>query len=93
MLRLKIFRLQDRKIKTFPAADKNLIEHERFEQIQRIVMDLPAKYREVLVLRYLHEIPLDEVSLILGISKNLLSVRLSRARERLKKELAGLARQ
>ncbi len=56
-------------------------------------MDLPAKYREVLVLRYLHEIPLDEVSLILGISKNLLSVRLSRARERLKKELAGLARQ
>ena len=93
MLRLKIFRLHDRKIKTFPAADKNLIEHERFEQIQRIVMDLPAKYREVLVLRYLHEIPLDEVSLILGISKNLLSVRLSRARERLKKELAGLARQ
>ena len=93
MLRLKIFRLQDRKIKTFPAADKNLIEYERFEQIQRIVMDLPVKYREVVVLRYLHEIPLDEVSLILGISKNLLSVRLSRARERLKKELAGLAGQ
>jgi RNA polymerase sigma-70 factor (ECF subfamily) len=93
MLRLKIFRQQDRKIKTFPAADKNLIDYERFEQIQRIVMDLPAKYREVVVLRYLHEIPPDEVSLILGISKNLLNVRLSRARERLKKELAGLAGQ
>ena len=93
MLRLKIFRLQDRKIRTVPAADKNLIEHERFQQIQQIVMDLPVKYREVVVLRYLHEIPPDEVSLILGISKNLLSVRLSRARERLKKELAGLAMQ
>jgi RNA polymerase sigma-70 factor (ECF subfamily) len=61
-----------------------------FRHVRRAVATLPAKYREPVILRYLQEIGTDEISQILGISKNTLNVRLSRARKRLKKDLAEL---
>ena len=44
-------------------------------------------------LRYLQELDTDEISRILGVSKNTLNVRLSRARKRLKEDLAELIEQ
>ncbi|HUW17707.1 MAG TPA: RNA polymerase sigma factor [Sedimentisphaerales bacterium] len=72
------------------AADKTVMSRETFNRIRRAVKALPAKYREPLVLRYLQQLPTDEISRILGISDNTLQVRLSRARKRLKQELAEL---
>ena len=75
------------------SADKTPMNTEDFNRVRRAVAALPAKYREAVVLRYLQELPTDQIIRILGISKNTLHVRLSRARERLKQNLAELIEQ
>jgi RNA polymerase sigma factor (sigma-70 family) len=70
------------------GAYRELMEAETFERVRNAIAALPAKYREAVVLRYLQELPTEEISRILGISKNTLQVRLNRARERLKLDLA-----
>ncbi len=72
------------------AADEKLMESETFEQIRNAVRALPAKYREVVVLRYLQELEIDQISTTLKISKDAVNVRLSRAREELKDDLKEL---
>jgi RNA polymerase sigma-70 factor (ECF subfamily) len=67
-----------------------LIDKEDFNRIRYAVAALPARYREPVVLKYLQELDVDEISRILGISKNTLNVRLSRARKRLEPKLSGL---
>jgi RNA polymerase sigma-70 factor (ECF subfamily) len=66
------------------------MDTDEFRQVRRAVVALPAKYREPVVLRYLQEIDMDEISRILCISKNTLNVRLSRARKRLREDLLEL---
>ena len=66
------------------------MDADEFKRVRRAVAALPAKYREPVVLRYLQELGTDEISRILGISKNTLHVRLSRARKRLETDLAEL---
>jgi len=61
-----------------------------FSRVRRAVAVLPARYREPVVLKYLQELDTNEISRILGISKNTLNVRLSRARKQLREELAEL---
>jgi RNA polymerase sigma factor (sigma-70 family) len=75
-----------------PPTEKGeaLMDGEAFMRVRRAVARLPAKYREPVVLRYLQELPTDEIARILGVSKGALHVRLSRARERLKRELNQL---
>jgi RNA polymerase sigma-70 factor (ECF subfamily) len=71
-------------------ADESLMKAEGFNRVRRAVAGLPARYREPVVLRYLQELDVDEISRILGISKSTLHVRLSRARKRLEPKLAEL---
>ncbi len=73
-----------------PTADKAQMDDETFDKVRLAVQALPLKYREPVVLRYLQELSMDEIARILGISKNALQVRLSRARERLRGDLAEL---
>lgn len=63
---------------------------DEFLYVRRAVAALPAKYREPLVLKYLQEFETDEISRILGISKNTLNVRLSRARKQLREDLTEI---
>jgi RNA polymerase sigma factor (sigma-70 family) len=80
--------------KTFAAVAHNegkvQIDDETFQNVRLAVQALPFKYREPVVLKYLQELSTDEITRILGISKNALQVRLSRARERLRQDLAEL---
>ena len=69
---------------------ESLLEAETFMRVRKAVAKLPAKYREPVVLRYLQELPTDEIARILKISRNTLHVRLSRARESLRQELTEL---
>jgi len=69
---------------------ESLTDAEDFNRVRHAVARLPAKYREPLILRYLQELPTKEMVRILGVSGSTLNVRLSRARERLRRELAGL---
>jgi len=79
-------------LRTVGTADKTLMDSETFEVVRRAIRALPAKYREPVVLRYLQELPIDQISRVLGISKNALQVRLNRARERLREDLAELTK-
>ena len=60
------------------------------DSVRGAVRALPAKYREAVVLRYIQELPIDEISRILRISKDTVNVRLNRAREYLKNDLKEL---
>ena len=72
------------------GSDVSLIEQETFEQVRQAVHRLPSRYREVIVLCYLEQMPRREVADLLGVSPNVVDVRLNRARSRLKEHLAGL---
>ena len=72
------------------TAHENPVDVETFNRVRSAVAGLPAMYREPVVLRYLQELPTDEIGQILGISQNALHVRLSRARTRLKQHLDNL---
>ena len=69
------------------TAHENAMDAETFNRVRFAVAALPAMYREPVVLRYLQELPIDEIGQILGISQNALHVRLSRARKHLKGNL------
>jgi len=75
------------------TGDKTPMDSETFERVRRAIQVLPAKYREPIVLRYLQELGTDEISRILGVSKNTMQVRLNRARARLREDLAELTKE
>ncbi|MBN1489463.1 MAG: sigma-70 family RNA polymerase sigma factor [Phycisphaerae bacterium] len=72
------------------TADQPAMTRERFEQVRQAIRALPMRYREVVVLRYLEEMPVAEVAAMLRLTENAVGVRLHRARTRLKERLASL---
>jgi len=68
------------------AADS--VAKETQQALHQTVQRLSIKYREPIVLKYLQELPTDQICRILGVSRNTLNVRLSRARQQLKQGLA-----
>jgi RNA polymerase sigma-70 factor (ECF subfamily) len=92
MLRLKIISraITESSFAQWRAQESTSMDREIFEHVRRAVKALPRKCREVVVLRYLQELPTDEICRILDISNNTLQVRLHRARRVLKRNLADL---
>jgi len=64
------------------------LTQEVHQALHQTVRRLPMKYREPIVLKYLQELPTDQICQVLGISRNTLNVRLSRARQQLRQNLA-----
>ncbi len=60
---------------------------ERVRQVTLAVQRLKPKYREVIVLHYLEEMPAEDIREVLGISRNMVEVRLHRARKMLEEML------
>ncbi len=92
MLRIRFFSKASGKT-AFTSArpvDEKAGDSDTFRRVRQVVKDLPGKYRQVVVLKYLQQLPPDQIGRILGISRNALEVRLSRARGLLKQELAEL---
>jgi len=89
-IRLRRFTQKIDKVSYNPACEEKNMDSDEFTQVRRLVVTLPAKYREPVILRYLQELDMDEICRILGISKNTLNVRLSRARKQLREDLAGI---
>jgi RNA polymerase sigma-70 factor (ECF subfamily) len=67
-----------------PAASLDMAEAERHERVRWAVRQLPPKDREVIVLRHLEQMDLDDVAAVVGASRNAVEVRLHRARAKLK---------
>jgi len=90
LLRRRRFSKEFDKVQLPSVYEEHVMDADQSSRVRRAVSELPAKYQEPVVLRYLQELGIDEISRILGISKNTLHVRLSRARKRLEPDLAEL---
>lgn len=77
-------------VTSIASAEERTLDQETFERVHRAIQGLPMRYREVVVLRYLEEMPIEAMSDVLGTTTNTIQVRLHRARARLKESLAGL---
>ena len=73
-----------------PGPEAAALHHERGEQLWQAVGELDEKYRLVLVLRMVQELPVSEIALILGINEKTVYTRLYEALRKLRKRLAAL---
>lgn len=71
---------------------ETLEREELAEQIQSAIEGLPPSYREVFLLRDKEEMSIEEIAHALGVTANLVKVRLFRARMMLQKQLAPYLR-
>lgn len=71
-----------------PTTEDQLVRQEMNECIQAYVSFLPDNYRAVLVLSELEGFKNSEIAAILGLSLSTVKIRLHRAKEKLKQELA-----
>ncbi|MCM3800265.1 RNA polymerase sigma factor SigW [Caldibacillus thermoamylovorans] len=69
------------------APDEEVSKIELQEIIQNEILKLPEKYRTVIVLRYIEELPLLEISKILDLPIGTIKTRIHRGREALRKQL------
>ena len=73
-------------------AETLLIQQERAELVTKSLAELPAEYREVLILRELEQLSYREIADIAGIPLGTVMSRLSRARQRLQQSLPASSR-
>ncbi|MDX5475346.1 MAG: sigma-70 family RNA polymerase sigma factor [Bacillaceae bacterium] len=68
------------------AADAELVvmEGESQSELGAIVLQLPIKYREIIILFYYKDFTVEEISDILHMNKNTIKTRLNRGRSKLK---------
>jgi RNA polymerase sigma-70 factor (ECF subfamily) len=69
------------------APDEEVSKIELQEIIQNEILKLPEKYRTVIVLKYIEELPLMEISKILDLPIGTVKTRIHRGREALRKQL------
>ena len=82
------YRFTDRWVK--PEDLKGSSEPEMGDDtVSGAIMALPAKYKDVIVLRYYQGLSIKEIAQVLSLPPSTVSTRLSRARERLHSQLKG----
>jgi RNA polymerase sigma-70 factor (ECF subfamily) len=74
-------------------AHQPLADAERDARVRVAVASLPFSYRQVVVLHYLEQRPVDDVARILGLSKGATEVRLHRARKMLEEQLRDFVKE
>lgn len=57
------------------------LEKESYFSILEVIQQMPENYGAVLLLHYVHELEISDIAKVLGISKNLVSVRMNRGRK------------
>lgn len=70
-----------------PSLEQQLLRKERYECFIEFVQDLPLNYRTVVVLSELEDLTDNEIAEILGLSLEVVKIRLHRGRARLFQEL------
>ncbi len=69
------------------SLEQQAMQTERYECYERFVFSLPANYRTVVVLSDLEELTNEEIAEILGLSLDVVKIRLHRGRAKLLQEL------
>ncbi|SFI75591.1 MULTISPECIES: RNA polymerase sigma factor [unclassified Bacillus (in: firmicutes)] len=73
--------------KEYLSAEQEFFNKEEVDEIWNIVLNLPKKYREILILDAKYELSYDEMAETLGVSIGTVKSRLHRARARISKIL------
>jgi len=71
-----------------PTPEQALMRSETCNEVQRALGDLPPAYQTVLILRYVQELSLQEISDILHVPITTIKTRIHRGREALKELMA-----
>ncbi|WP_239004539.1 RNA polymerase sigma factor [Paenibacillus tepidiphilus] len=66
------------------SAETEALGKQYTNRIWELIMELPDKYREVLVLDMREELPVAEMAVLLGVAEGTVKSRLSRAREKIR---------
>ncbi|MEW9053250.1 MAG: RNA polymerase sigma factor SigW [Neobacillus sp.] len=70
-----------------PLPEKELESLELHDTVHKEIMKLPEKYRSVIVLKYIEELSLNEISEILEMPLGTVKTRIHRGREALRQQL------
>jgi RNA polymerase sigma-70 factor (ECF subfamily) len=70
-----------------PLPEQQLLTRETQEWVQKAIMSLPVKYRSAIILKYIQDLSLKEISEILEIPVATVKTRIHRGREALKQAL------
>jgi RNA polymerase sigma-70 factor, ECF subfamily len=82
---------------TLPSGERgpegSALDAEERDAVQRALMQLPDNYRQVMVLRYWHDLSYDEIAQATGLTESTIKTRLFRARNMIASALraAGVA--
>ncbi|WP_341321208.1 sigma-70 family RNA polymerase sigma factor [Solibacillus sp. FSL H8-0523] len=76
-------------IKGTKSAEQEVLVLSENRTLGEAVLNLPVKYREVIILYYYKELKIDEIAEMLSCSDNTVKTRLRRGREKLKQTLEG----
>ena len=79
----------DLSLKSYENVDDSIISKVQNEELLKEVMNLPSKYKELLILYYYEELSTVDISKILKIPEGTIRSRLFRAREMLKLNIEG----
>ncbi|MCM3697954.1 RNA polymerase sigma factor [Paenibacillus macerans] len=66
-----------------PSAESQYLEREAADELWRQVLKLPGKFRDPLVLSVHHQLSMDEISAITGLSPGTVKSRIHRAKKKL----------
>lgn len=75
---------------TAELPDEEVLKMEMQERVQYEISRLPDKYRAVIVLKYMEDLPLQEISDILDMPLGTVKTRIHRGREALRKQLSSM---
>jgi RNA polymerase sigma-70 factor (ECF subfamily) len=75
-----------------PLPEQVVTENERWNELQEEIMKLPEKYRTAIVLKYVEDLSLEEISHIMDIPVPTVKTRIHRGREALKKVFQMVAK-
>ncbi|QGQ94669.1 RNA polymerase sigma factor SigW [Paenibacillus psychroresistens] len=79
--------LYDRTPGQNPDPEREALLKETHELVYKAIDSLPHNYKSIVVLRYLHELSLNEISVIVAMPVTTIKTRIHRGREFLRKKL------
>lgn len=73
--------------KSIPSTETIYLEHNEAAIIAKNVLNLPLKYREVIMLHYFDELSISEIEKLINVNSNTIKTRLRKAKQLLKEAI------
>lgn len=75
--------------RTAPSAEETVIAYETEAELWQVIMELPRKFRDPLILRFHYQFSMEEIAEILNISVGTVKSRIHRAKQKAANILKG----